>query len=155
MSHKLITNANCITHKWILHFTSIWSTSNTNFPNIFKDICFILSRQSGQVFSVSFAHFLYLGRPTTLAEIMGKAEMWLIRSYWDLEFPHPISPNVDYIGGLHCKPAKPLPKVNTFFSSFSFHILSDKMILHLSSKDRDIWEMEVRILLSIRSWTFG
>ncbi|XP_051026302.1 UDP-glucuronosyltransferase 2B17-like [Acomys russatus] len=51
-----------------------------------------------------------LGRPTTYAEIVGKAEMWLIRSYWDLEFPHPTLPNVDYVGGLHCKPAKPLPK---------------------------------------------
>ncbi|GAB1289792.1 UDP-glucuronosyltransferase [Apodemus speciosus] len=51
-----------------------------------------------------------LGRPTTLAETMGKAEMWLIRSYWDLDFPHPTLPNIDYVGGLHCKPAKPLPK---------------------------------------------
>ncbi|XP_052591905.1 UDP-glucuronosyltransferase 2B17-like isoform X2 [Peromyscus californicus insignis] len=51
-----------------------------------------------------------LGKPTTLAETRGKAEMWLIRSYWDLEFPHPTLPNVDYVGGLHCKPAKPLPK---------------------------------------------
>ncbi|XP_052591897.1 UDP-glucuronosyltransferase 2B17-like isoform X1 [Peromyscus californicus insignis] len=51
-----------------------------------------------------------LGRPTTFAETVGKAEMWLIRSYWDLEFPHPTLPNVDYVGGLHCKPAKPLPK---------------------------------------------
>ncbi|XP_032772020.1 UDP-glucuronosyltransferase 2B17 isoform X2 [Rattus rattus] len=50
------------------------------------------------------------GEPTTLAETMGKAEMWLIRSYWDLEFPHPTLPNVDYIGGVQCKPAKPLPK---------------------------------------------
>ncbi|XP_052054411.1 UDP-glucuronosyltransferase 2B17-like [Apodemus sylvaticus] len=52
----------------------------------------------------------YLGRPTTLAETMGKAEMWLIRTYWDLDFPHPTLPNVDYVGGLQCKPAKPLPK---------------------------------------------
>ncbi|XP_052591903.1 UDP-glucuronosyltransferase 2B17-like isoform X3 [Peromyscus californicus insignis] len=50
------------------------------------------------------------GEPTTFAETVGKAEMWLIRSYWDLEFPHPTLPNVDYVGGLHCKPAKPLPK---------------------------------------------
>ncbi|KAH0499934.1 UDP-glucuronosyltransferase 2B37 [Microtus ochrogaster] len=49
-------------------------------------------------------------RPTTLTETIGKAEMWLIRSYWDLEFPRPTLPNVDYVGGLHCKPAKPLPK---------------------------------------------
>ncbi|XP_059131156.1 UDP-glucuronosyltransferase 2B17-like isoform X3 [Peromyscus eremicus] len=50
------------------------------------------------------------GEPITLAETRGKAEMWLIRSYWDLDFPHPTLPNVDYVGGLHCKPAKPLPK---------------------------------------------
>ncbi|XP_036032410.1 UDP-glucuronosyltransferase 2B1-like, partial [Onychomys torridus] len=51
-----------------------------------------------------------LGRPTTLYEMMGKADMWLIRTYWDLEFPHPLLPNFDFVGGLHCKPAKPLPK---------------------------------------------
>ncbi|XP_053455727.1 UDP-glucuronosyltransferase 2B4-like [Nycticebus coucang] len=51
-----------------------------------------------------------LGRPTTLYEMMGKADIWLIRSYWDLEFPHPLVPNFEFVGGLHCKPAKPLPK---------------------------------------------
>ncbi|XP_015327152.1 UDP-glucuronosyltransferase 2B17 isoform X3 [Bos taurus] len=52
-----------------------------------------------------------LGRPTTLSETMGKAEMWLIRTYWDFSFPRPRLPNVEFVGGLHCKPAKPLPKV--------------------------------------------
>ncbi|XP_040822619.1 UDP-glucuronosyltransferase 2B31-like isoform X2 [Ochotona curzoniae] len=51
-----------------------------------------------------------LGKPTKLTELMGKAEMWLIRTYWDLEFPHPLLPNVHFIGGLHCRPAKALPK---------------------------------------------
>ncbi|XP_043304151.1 UDP-glucuronosyltransferase 2B18-like isoform X7 [Cervus canadensis] len=41
---------------------------------------------------------------------MGKAEMWLIRTYWDFSFPRPLLPNVEFVGGLHCKPAKPLPK---------------------------------------------
>ncbi|XP_062054725.1 UDP-glucuronosyltransferase 2A2 isoform X2 [Lepus europaeus] len=52
-----------------------------------------------------------LGRPTTLCETMGKAEIWLIRTYWDFEFPRPYLPNFEFVGGLHCKPAKPLPEV--------------------------------------------
>ncbi|XP_023409136.1 UDP-glucuronosyltransferase 2B17-like [Loxodonta africana] len=51
-----------------------------------------------------------LGKPTTLCELMGKADMWLIRTYWDFEFPRPFLPNFEFVGGLHCKPAKPLPK---------------------------------------------
>uniref|UniRef100_A0A2K6GIY9 glucuronosyltransferase n=1 Tax=Propithecus coquereli TaxID=379532 RepID=A0A2K6GIY9_PROCO len=51
-----------------------------------------------------------LGRPTTFYETMKKADMWLIRTYWDFDFPRPLLPNFDFVGGLHCKPAKPLPK---------------------------------------------
>ncbi|XP_045690196.1 UDP-glucuronosyltransferase 2A3-like isoform X2 [Phyllostomus hastatus] len=51
-----------------------------------------------------------LGRPTTLCETLGKAEIWLIRTYWDFEFPRPYLPNFEFVGGLHCKPTKPLPK---------------------------------------------
>ncbi|XP_058239347.1 UDP-glucuronosyltransferase 2C1-like isoform X7 [Hemibagrus wyckioides] len=51
-----------------------------------------------------------MGKPTTLCETMGKADIWLIRTYWDFEFPRPLLPNFKFVGGLHCKPAKPLPK---------------------------------------------
>ncbi|XP_044082137.1 UDP-glucuronosyltransferase 2B31-like isoform X4 [Neovison vison] len=50
------------------------------------------------------------GRTTTLSELRGKAQIWLIRTYWDFEFPRPLLPNFEFVGGLHCKPAKPLPK---------------------------------------------
>ncbi|KAK1345880.1 hypothetical protein QTO34_008345 [Cnephaeus nilssonii] len=52
-----------------------------------------------------------LGRPTTLFELMQKAEIWFIRTYWDFEFPRPLLPHFVFVGGLHCKPAKPLPEV--------------------------------------------
>uniref|UniRef100_A0A8C6AB53 glucuronosyltransferase n=1 Tax=Marmota marmota marmota TaxID=9994 RepID=A0A8C6AB53_MARMA len=51
-----------------------------------------------------------LGQPTTLSETMAKADIWLIHTYWDLEFPRRTLPNVVFVGGLHCRPAKPLPK---------------------------------------------
>ncbi|KFO23824.1 UDP-glucuronosyltransferase 2B17 [Fukomys damarensis] len=78
-----------------------------------------------EVFDEKLWNALYsevLGRPTTIYKTMGKAEMWLIRSYWDLEFPRPSLPNFDFVGGLHCKPAKPLPKeVEDFVQSSGEH----------------------------------
>uniref|UniRef100_G3UJU3 glucuronosyltransferase n=1 Tax=Loxodonta africana TaxID=9785 RepID=G3UJU3_LOXAF len=50
-----------------------------------------------------------LGRPTTLCETMGKLK-YLIRTYWDFEFPHPLLPHFDFVGGLQCQPANPLRK---------------------------------------------
>ncbi|XP_003415956.1 UDP-glucuronosyltransferase 2B4-like isoform X4 [Loxodonta africana] len=62
------------------------------------------------------------GRPTTLYETMGKAEIWLIRTYWDFEFPRPLLPHFDFVGGLHCKPADPLPKeIEEFVQSSGKH----------------------------------
>ncbi|XP_030647780.1 UDP-glucuronosyltransferase 2A2 isoform X4 [Chanos chanos] len=49
-------------------------------------------------------------RLTTFCEMMGKADIWLIRTYWDFEYPRPFLPNFKYVGGIHCRPAKPLPK---------------------------------------------
>nr|XP_019954821.1 PREDICTED: UDP-glucuronosyltransferase 2A2-like [Paralichthys olivaceus] len=50
------------------------------------------------------------GKPTSACQIMSTAEFWLIRTYWDFEFPRPFLPNFKYVGGIHCRPAKPLPE---------------------------------------------
>ncbi len=60
------------------------------------------------------------GKPTTICETIGKADIWLIRTYWDFEYPRPLLPNFKFVGGLHCKPAKPLPKVMTLLSVLKY-----------------------------------
>ncbi|XP_067339426.1 UDP-glucuronosyltransferase 2A2-like isoform X2 [Channa argus] len=49
------------------------------------------------------------GSPSSNCETLGKADIWLIRTFWDLETPRPSPPNFHYVGGLHCKPANSLP----------------------------------------------
>nr|XP_023410885.1 UDP-glucuronosyltransferase 2B31-like [Loxodonta africana] len=63
-----------------------------------------------------------LGKPTTLRETMGKADIWLVRNYWDFEFPRPFLPHFHFVGGFHCKPANPLPKeIEEFVQSSGKH----------------------------------
>ncbi|XP_024248829.1 UDP-glucuronosyltransferase 2A1 [Oncorhynchus tshawytscha] len=50
------------------------------------------------------------GKPSTYCEVMGQADLWLIRTYWDFDYPRPLLPNFKFVGGIHCKPAKPLPE---------------------------------------------
>ncbi|KAK3509258.1 hypothetical protein QTP70_027040 [Hemibagrus guttatus] len=89
-------------------------TDHMDFPQRLKNFLFILSQD------VLFKLIVKLkwdniftelqGKPTTLCETVGKADIWLIRTYWDFEYPRPLLPNFKFVGGLHCKPAKPLPK---------------------------------------------
>ncbi|XP_022521527.2 UDP glucuronosyltransferase 2 family, polypeptide A5 isoform X15 [Astyanax mexicanus] len=62
------------------------------------------------MFTVDKYYTKITGKPTTLCDTLGKADIWLIRTYWDFEYPRPLLPNFKFVGGLHCKPAKPLPK---------------------------------------------
>ncbi|XP_069313539.1 UDP-glucuronosyltransferase 2B4-like isoform X2 [Eulemur rufifrons] len=88
------------------------------FSEIVKKLCEnvvlnkkIMTRLQESKFDVVLADAIGpCGRPTTFYETMKKADMWLIRNYWDFDFPRPLLPNFHFIGGHHCKPAKPLPK---------------------------------------------
>ncbi|KAM4602843.1 UDP-glucuronosyltransferase 2A2-like [Polymixia lowei] len=52
----------------------------------------------------------YLGPASNFFHLMQGADLWLMRVDFVFEFPRPTMPNVVYIGGFHCKPAKPLPQ---------------------------------------------
>ncbi|XP_006779870.1 UDP-glucuronosyltransferase 2A2-like isoform X1 [Neolamprologus brichardi] len=52
----------------------------------------------------------YLGPGYDFNELMIDADIWLMRVDFVFEYPRPTMPNVVYIGGFQCKPAKPLPQ---------------------------------------------
>ncbi|XP_022521523.2 UDP glucuronosyltransferase 2 family, polypeptide A5 isoform X25 [Astyanax mexicanus] len=92
----------------------IGNTDQMDFIQRLKNMLFNLVQDF--LFSIAMAakwDYLYadvMGKPTTLCDTLGKADIWLIRTYWDFEYPRPLLPNFKFVGGLHCKPAKPLPK---------------------------------------------
>ncbi|XP_062922136.1 UDP-glucuronosyltransferase 2C1-like [Mobula hypostoma] len=50
----------------------------------------------------------YLGPDTDIQTILLRADVLLIRIDFVFEFPRPTMPNIVYIGGFQCKPARPL-----------------------------------------------
>lgn len=52
----------------------------------------------------------YLGPDHDFSQMMLDADIWLMRVDFVFEFPRPTMPNVVYMGGFQCKPAKPLPQ---------------------------------------------
>ncbi|XP_034536374.1 UDP-glucuronosyltransferase 2B20-like [Notolabrus celidotus] len=51
----------------------------------------------------------YLGPDADYQSLFQAADLWLMRVDFVFEFPRPTMPNVIYMGGFQCKPAKPLP----------------------------------------------
>ncbi|TWW67477.1 UDP-glucuronosyltransferase 2A1 [Takifugu flavidus] len=47
---------------------------------------------------------------TDYISLFQAADLWLMRVDFVFEYPRPTMPNVVYIGGFQCKPAKPLPE---------------------------------------------
>ncbi|XP_058402398.1 UDP-glucuronosyltransferase 2B31-like isoform X4 [Diceros bicornis minor] len=100
------------------------------------------------------------GRPTKLSELMRKAEMWLIRTYWDFEFPRPLLPHFVFIGGLHCKPAKLLPKEMEEFAQSSGE--NGIVVFSLGSMVNNMTEERANVIASALAqipqkvvWRFG
>uniref|UniRef100_A0A3P9LIQ9 UDP-glucuronosyltransferase n=1 Tax=Oryzias latipes TaxID=8090 RepID=A0A3P9LIQ9_ORYLA len=51
----------------------------------------------------------YFGPDVDYFSLFQAADLWLMRVDFVFEFPRPTMPNVVYMGGFQCKPAKPLP----------------------------------------------
>ncbi|XP_054892525.1 UDP-glucuronosyltransferase 2C1-like [Poeciliopsis prolifica] len=52
----------------------------------------------------------FFGSDVRYSDLLRGADLWLMRVDFVFEFPRPTMPNVIYIGGFQCEPAKPLPK---------------------------------------------
>uniref|UniRef100_A0A4W3GJ31 Uncharacterized protein n=1 Tax=Callorhinchus milii TaxID=7868 RepID=A0A4W3GJ31_CALMI len=52
----------------------------------------------------------YLGPGVDLTSLVHSADLWLMRVDFVFEFPRPSMPNMVYVGGFQCRPAKPLPR---------------------------------------------
>ncbi|XP_041093167.1 UDP-glucuronosyltransferase 1-2-like [Polyodon spathula] len=64
----------------------------------------------------------YFGPGVDLYSLLQSADLWLMRSNFVFEFPRPTMPNIVYIGGFQCKPAKPLPQdLEEFMESSGEH----------------------------------
>ncbi|KAM6942703.1 LOW QUALITY PROTEIN: uncharacterized protein FYW49_013654 [Xenentodon cancila] len=52
----------------------------------------------------------YLGPDSDYNQLKIDADIWLMRVDFVFDYPRPTMPNVVYMGGFQCKPAKPLPE---------------------------------------------
>lgn len=53
----------------------------------------------------------YFGPDVNYFSLFQAADLWLMRVDFVFEFPRPTMPNVVYMGGFQCKPARPLPEL--------------------------------------------
>uniref|UniRef100_A0A667YEU9 UDP-glucuronosyltransferase n=1 Tax=Myripristis murdjan TaxID=586833 RepID=A0A667YEU9_9TELE len=79
-------------------------------PLTYSDKMTFSERVVNMVAYMFFSHYRSSLCPTSACETLGRADIWLIRTFWDLDYPRPFLPNFKFVGGLHCKPAKPLPQ---------------------------------------------
>ncbi|XP_061528533.1 UDP-glucuronosyltransferase 2A2-like [Phycodurus eques] len=64
----------------------------------------------------------YFGPDIHYMELFQSADIWLMRNDFTFEFPRPTMPNVVYMSGFQCKPARPLPaELEDFVQSSGEH----------------------------------
>ncbi|MBN3308931.1 UDB31 glucuronosyltransferase, partial [Amia calva] len=64
----------------------------------------------------------FLGPGLNIKSLIQLADLWLMRVDFVFEFPRPTMPNIVYMGGFQCKPAKPLPQeLEDFMQSSGNH----------------------------------
>ncbi|KAM9333889.1 UDP-glucuronosyltransferase 2A2-like [Symphorus nematophorus] len=83
------------------------------------------------------------GSPSSACGSLGNADIWLIRTFWDLETPRPTPPNFKHVGGLHCKPASQLPEDLEAFMQSSGHagvvvVSFGSMVTNLTTERADV-----------------
>uniref|UniRef100_A0A3Q4I7T8 UDP-glucuronosyltransferase n=1 Tax=Neolamprologus brichardi TaxID=32507 RepID=A0A3Q4I7T8_NEOBR len=80
-------------------------------PVLYNDHMTFTERLINLVTYVSYSLFaVWTGTPTSVCETLGKADVWLIRTFWDIDTPRPTPPNFKHVGGLNCRPANQLPE---------------------------------------------
>ncbi|XP_051806760.1 UDP-glucuronosyltransferase 2A1-like [Acanthochromis polyacanthus] len=75
-------------------------------------IYFLTSFQFWYVTDPNYTPFVHrhFGPDVHYMELFQSADIWLMRNDFTFEWPRPTMPNIVYMSGFQCKPAKPLPK---------------------------------------------
>ncbi|KAG5270395.1 hypothetical protein AALO_G00192130 [Alosa alosa] len=72
---------------------------------------FMMSKLYQKQIAADYSDFCnrFFGPDVNFMSLLQNADLWLVRYDFTFEFPRPTMPNVVYIGGFQCKPARPLP----------------------------------------------
>ncbi|KAM4809753.1 UDP-glucuronosyltransferase 3A1 [Rhinophrynus dorsalis] len=88
-------------------------TDRMDFPERVKNTIFyllspIVERYLNSVFDDVIEEYFPVGSRPSLSQLYQEAELWIYNVDFSIEFARPLLPNVQYIGGLLAKPAKPV-----------------------------------------------